>query len=630
MAELQHIDAHVHLFTEADLRRVGSGLPYQLPRPHSLKVYLDALIDAGRKPQAINNVHLSILPDSENVFASFEELKRLQVLDPKRYADTILVGSILADPAYASAARLRHPQIKGIRVVLHDAKPESILPDAFSTPAWLELFGRIRPDQHLHVYAKDPEANLRLLRQVPSSVVTLIDHLGTCYPERGVHDHSFVSLLDEARRRGNVYFKGPGYRTSIDLADVVPFAAQIVRVLGPERLILEASDAPHVGADQLGRAYADHFNAATSLEFASRLAQATAGQTDTQPATLLRRMASSVLFFEGNHVSQVTVTERSINFPVRYRDAELKLRGYLFQPAAAGDGVQGLPPVVFNSGFTGGVSMYGQLVGRALAAKGYAVLTYDVAGFYTNKEVRNTFTSGGKTVTQVDLADQEAEILGAVAWVRAEFGRMPAVVSWAMGSVASLAAVVALANAGGEQLCAYVPMSYTRMDSLQALRADAKAIHAALLALGDKEPVPPFDTGTEATRLGFYPLDPETQDYVDRQLGAYTDAGGVERWPGCVFVSAGSYRECVGFDPESALPKVVGHLPPALIVHGTENTLHMPEESRRLHSAYRSTVPSKLLMIEGMEHGQQMSTDNPIFQDLVDSIDQHIRQCAAA
>ena len=302
--ELQFIDAHVHLYTQADLTRVAanspsglpSGLPYQLPQPHPLKPYLDELIAVGAKPQAINNVHLSILPDSENVFASFEELKRLQAQEPQRYGDTRLVGTILADPVYATAQRLQHPQVKGIRLVLHDAQPETIAPQAYATVDWLQLFGRLRADQHLHIYAKDPETNLRVLRQMPTGVVTVIDHLGTCYPERGVHDRSFAALLDEARARGNVYFKGPGYRTAIEWQDVVQFAVQIVRVVGAEKLILEASDAPHVGADGRGRAYAAHFTAFKAFDFANRLAQAVAEQTDLHPADLLRRQATRLLF----------------------------------------------------------------------------------------------------------------------------------------------------------------------------------------------------------------------------------------------------------------------------------------------------------------------------------------------
>ncbi|MES0076711.1 hypothetical protein [Mesorhizobium sp. M0058] len=102
------------------------------------------------------------------------------------------------------------------------------------------------------------------------------------------------------------------------------------------------------------------------------------------------------------------------------------------------------------------------------------------------------------------------------------------------------AAIAELARAGGNQVPYYVPMNYTRMTSLQNLRADKTAAHAALLELPDDEPVPSFDTGTEETRLSYCPLDSATQAYADEQLGSYTDVDGVDRWPGCSTVSARS------------------------------------------------------------------------------------------
>ncbi|MDK1374077.1 MULTISPECIES: alpha/beta hydrolase [unclassified Sinorhizobium] len=311
----------------------------------------------------------------------------------------------------------------------------------------------------------------------------------------------------------------------------------------------------------------------------------------------------------------------NITFAVAYCDASLTLAGRVFRPATPD---AGLPPVVFNSGFTGGVSMYGQLFGRALAERGYRVMTYDVAGFFTNKNVRNTAAQDGVTVTNVSLQDQKDEVLGAVAWARKQFGAMPVVASWAMGSLASLAAIAELAKAGGPQVAFWVPMSYTSIAALQDLRADKTAADAAIKALADNAAIPPFDTGTEATKLGYYPLDPATQGYVDQQLGGYTEAGGVDRWPGCSHVTAKSYKEYVAFDPEAGLAGAKG-FPPALIVHGADNTLHMPEESIRLHKVYPGSVGDQPLIVEGMMHGQQNQADHPVFRQLVDTIDRSIR-----
>lgn len=318
------------------------------------------------------------------------------------------------------------------------------------------------------------------------------------------------------------------------------------------------------------------------------------------------------------------ITTRDINFSVNYGDETLSLKGTVFQPEQHDAQSQKLPPVIFNSGFTGGVTMYGQLFGRALAALGYRVMTYDVAGFFSNKHIRNTIESGDKVITNVILEDQKDEVLGAVAWARANFGEMPVVASWAMGSVASLGAVAELAAAGAEQIRFWVPMSYTNIRKLQALRADPAAADAAIAKLADDAPIPPFDTGTDETRLGYYPLDPETQAYVDQQLGGYTEAGGADRWPGCTHVTAKSYRSYVHYDPEQAIEGATG-FPPALIIHGADNTLHMPSESVRLHQNYPGDAGPHALIISRMQHGQQNQADHPVFKSMIQSIDQAIR-----
>lgn len=282
------IDAHVHFFTLRDLQRAGTRLPYALPAPHSLGGYLDRLIGAGVRMALLNNVHLSILPDSSHVFASFAELAQLQRRDPGRYGGIRLVGTILADPAYATAQRLAHPQVQGVRIVLHDTPADAIRDDAYTGPDWQALFHRLRGDQHVHIYAQHAQANLKVLRQLPPLARVLIDHLGTYHAERGADEPAYAELLDEARRRGNVYFKGPGYRTATDPAVVAPFATRIIERVDPGRLLLEASDAPHVGRAARGSAYADRFTALAALDFSTRLAEAAARRTGLAAETLLR------------------------------------------------------------------------------------------------------------------------------------------------------------------------------------------------------------------------------------------------------------------------------------------------------------------------------------------------------
>lgn len=118
-----------------------------------------------------------------------------------------------------------------------------------------------------------------MLRQLPDHIRVVIDHLGTCHVERGAGEPSIRALLDEARRRGNVWFKVPGYRTSTIVDDVVPFVKAIVHAVGTDRMLLSDSDAPLVGSDSQGRGFASHFNTVSALEFCEAVASAASTAT---------------------------------------------------------------------------------------------------------------------------------------------------------------------------------------------------------------------------------------------------------------------------------------------------------------------------------------------------------------
>jgi len=57
---------------------------------------------------------------------------------------------------------------------------------------------------------------------------------------------------------------------------------------------------------------------------------------------------------------------------------------------------------------------------------------------------------------------------------------------------------------------------------------------------------------------------------------------------------------------------------PVLVVHGSENRLHLPEESEALYR--RAREPKRQLLLEGSGHTEWMFDDHPTFQQLVVSI----------
>ena len=318
----------------------------------------------------------------------------------------------------------------------------------------------------------------------------------------------------------------------------------------------------------------------------------------------------------------MSTSAAEFDFTVNYPEGALTLKGFRFDPEHA----NGRAPIVFNSGYTGGVSMYGQLIGNAFAALGYTVYTYDVTGFFTNRDVRNSTQQGGQRLTTVSMEDQTVELMALIDVARAASGQAPAVLSWAIGSVASMEALNRYAQAGEEAVSFYAPMNYSSTQRLQGLRNDAAATEATLRAIHPDAAIAPFDLGDAETEHGFYPLDPNTQNYVQSQLGDYTDAMGVDHWPGVEHVTAGSFVEWMDFQPLNNLVNEPSAYPPALIVHGADNTLHTPFESLELHQRYPNHADAEFFLVKGLEHGQQLTPENPVFQTMVQRIHAGIAQ----
>ncbi len=276
-------DVHIHLYNASYLKKHDDGLPYLATEPYPLQQYLDQMIDLDMYPYLVCNVNMDILRNPNHVFDSLAELKRLKKHDSRKYGDVHLLGFTKADPQYATAEILAQDNIKGVRLVLHKTKPEAI-DDQYQTEDWQHLYERLlNHDQHFLIYATNPATILKILRYLPKQLKTGIDHLGNC--ESNVDDPNYTALLNEAKQRDYVYFKGPGYRTSIDPDQVLPYLQKIIDNVGYEKLLLGASDAPHVGPDPHGvpyRSLLPDLNAI--INYRNDLLQKISQQTKIDPA----------------------------------------------------------------------------------------------------------------------------------------------------------------------------------------------------------------------------------------------------------------------------------------------------------------------------------------------------------
>ncbi len=225
---MRWIDTHVHLFSDND----NGPLLYSSKTQNTTEAYLSSL--SGNAPEAIVVVDFSLAETSDHVINSLDILKKKNIK-----AFGIIKGN-LADER--TKAWLKRPDVKGIRLYAKDAAPD------ISGENWREVFKILDHDKKQFLLYGASKFVAQLIEQIPAGITILVDHLGMPNIYAQGKDLEFNALLEIARKRGNVYFKGPGYRTSLDLAKVKPIIGKIIATLGADKLLLGASDGPFVGS----------------------------------------------------------------------------------------------------------------------------------------------------------------------------------------------------------------------------------------------------------------------------------------------------------------------------------------------------------------------------------------------
>jgi predicted TIM-barrel fold metal-dependent hydrolase len=254
-ATMRWIDSHVHLFSDNDSDNSGMPLVFGTDSLNTPDLYLKML--GENHPAGVVIVDFSKSNDSEHVINSLTELKQ------KNIKAAGVIKANLNDPN--TLKWIQNPLVKAIRIYAKESVPD------LSGSQWADVFAKIKQNhQHILVFG-DGENLLSTLKQIPDDITILIDHLGIQKPNA---DTSFDELLEIAKQRGNVYFKGPGYRTSLDAQKVKPIVRKIIEKIGINRLILGASDAPFAGPapEYEGKKFCELINYETVLRFIEELA----------------------------------------------------------------------------------------------------------------------------------------------------------------------------------------------------------------------------------------------------------------------------------------------------------------------------------------------------------------------
>lgn len=253
---MQWIDAHLHLFDEAD-----EGTPPYAPTGGNMTAPLYLRLLDTHKPHAMVSVDFSKAPDASHVVRSLAHLKHAG-MDAK--------GIIRGNPDNPQTFEwLERDDIAGVRLYAIMNCPD------VSGAGYHRMFNLLRNNgQHICIFGKGDFLH-GLLEQLPEDIPLLIDHLAMGDATVGVNDPDFqktLNILSARKNRGQIiFFKGPSYRLGGTPKQAGALLGEIAKRFGASQLILGATDAPFAGmSDHFDFAQVGAFNM-ESLREAARI-----------------------------------------------------------------------------------------------------------------------------------------------------------------------------------------------------------------------------------------------------------------------------------------------------------------------------------------------------------------------
>ena len=254
------------------------------------------------------------------------------------------------------------------------------------------------------------------------------------------------------------------------------------------------------------------------------------------------------------------------------------------------------PVLVACSGFQGRKSLHPERFARGLAPLGYAVLAFDYRG------VGESEGEYGRQAPQDWAEDVRAAVDCMMGEPQVDSRRI-GLLGWALGGS------VAIAEAAGDPRVAAVAAVNSMASGDRCLRglhddgawqrllARAEADRELRVTGGRSQLVSPW----EIVPLDF---DRSTQEYVDETSAIPSGFGHP--------TSLESADMMMRFRPEEVVGDVAPR--PLLVVHGSENRLHPPEEAQALYD--HAGEPRELVFLKGAGHTDWMEDRDPTFRHL--------------
>lgn len=287
--------------------------------------------------------------------------------------------------------------------------------------------------------------------------------------------------------------------------------------------------------------------------------------------------------------------------PLPFFSSRLRLDADLYLPDDGGAGAP-YPVIIPCSGYQGLKVIHPERFARALVPRGFAVLAFDYRGFGLSEGER------GRLVPQEWAEDARAAVDRVSAHPEIDAEQV-GLLGWGLGGG------VVVYEAGDDQRVKAVATCNGIADGYESTRKmhDDESWGNLLRRVeedrghrtthGRSEITDPWDI----VRLN---LDPRTDGYVGETLYLAPGFGSG--------VTLESADRLLQFQPKEQAAKLSPR--PLLIVHGSDNQLHKAEEAQLMFDS--ALEPKELVLLEGHGHTEWMLDENPVFQGVVDRLDQ--------
>lgn len=279
-----------------------------------------------------------------------------------------------------------------------------------------------------------------------------------------------------------------------------------------------------------------------------------------------------------------------------------RLQATLYYPDNV-SGTEPRPALIINSGYQGFNEFYPKMFAELMTQHGYICLGFDYRGMADSEGPKG----------RVLIEEQAVDIRNAITFLQTQQDVDDAqigLIGWGMG-----AANVVLAAEKAQNVAAVASLNgfYKGERWLESIHSEAEWTKLLQDVREDRIQRVLEGESRLADTFEHYPLDPATDDYVQKELAQVYGFGHPTRI---------QFTESIlDLNVEKHVANLGGT--PLFIGHGTNNALHPYAEAESLYEA--AVMPKTLYGIDG-RHNDFMYVDHPVFVELCERLNEFFAQ----